>query len=345
MAVDQAQLIEELAEELGKIAGTGVSEAKARDGLPKLRQILAVPEGSPTPRAQQLIKQRLRGRIDAIIGDQWILDPPVKVEADALRDALSCLFQLSHPDLKAYSAYKHAYEKRWAYAVDRLRLQMAQRTLRQKCQPLMHCLACQLTAPPQQSDGLMHERVQLIISLDDQGTPTEATVIETARCVREGADRSSFPVDYSSDPAWAAVKVEPLSGLIEIYRQDIKNRRILKLVPTFRPLRPGDEISYSFRIVFMGAEPVKRHLYHCRYVRYNRSSLEIRFSPKRVPLRVWTLAGIAPHSLDEISDGPPIASPNRMTYSCDFSDCETGLAYGLGWEWQSESSKRTRKSA
>ncbi|MGW2854306.1 hypothetical protein ACWDAZ_20525 [Streptomyces sp. NPDC001215] len=316
-----------------------MTEAKAATKLDHLRAALGL-SVAPPARARQLIKQHLRQRIHTLAGEYEVLDPPVIRSATALRPALECLLHLTTPKELKDGPYLGlpGYDRRRLYAIRTLELAVSPRSFRlpghEEAQ-LMTFLARRLFESVERHDGLAHESVQLLGTLGANGAAESVTVIETARVVRPGVDRATFPVIYTPDPRPDVCRVEAVHGLtgIETLWREPYNCLLVTLL--FEPGAVGQTISYVFRLVFDTDKPLAQSFYHVRSAHYERVKVQVTFAAGRRPIQLWSFDKLPIYDVPgEPTAAATMTGDDGSTYAREFHDCPGGVACGFGWQWE-----------
>lgn len=99
-----------------------------------------------------------------------------------------------------------------------------------------------------------------------------------------------------------------------------------------RPLRAGDRHEYALRLRIPPGQPMAAHYVYVPLERSDSFDLRVRFSPARMPRRVWKLAGVATTVIYERKPAGEIMTPDRFgEVHVTFKDLRLGLGYGLRW--------------
>ncbi|MFJ3777566.1 hypothetical protein ACIPX0_38330 [Streptomyces sp. NPDC090075] len=315
-----------------------MTEAKATSKLVHLRSVLGL-DDVPPAQTVQLIKKHLRQRIHTLAGEYEVLDSPITRSATVLRPAFECLLHLTTPKELKDGPYLgvEPYERRRLYAIRTLDLAVSPRNFRlpgHEETQLMTFLARRLFESIERHDGLEHQSVELLGTLDDDGAPATVTVIESVRVIRPGVDRATFPVLYMPDPRPDVCRVEPVHGLTGVETDWRESYSRLQVTLLFEPGAAGQTINYVFRLVFDTDKPLDQSFYHVRSVHYDRVKVQLIFAAGRRPMQVWWFDRLPTFDAPgEPTSAATITSHNGSTFTRQFYDCPGGLAYGFGWEW------------
>jgi hypothetical protein len=99
-----------------------------------------------------------------------------------------------------------------------------------------------------------------------------------------------------------------------------------------RPLRQGDQHTYTMVFRVPESQPVRPHYAYVPLLACDEFQLRVRFDPLRPPRAVWRFQRVPPRVLnDRMVPGESLDLDEAGEVVLDFSRPETGFGYGVGW--------------
>ncbi|HEU4348243.1 MAG TPA: hypothetical protein VFR35_10690 [Actinoplanes sp.] len=281
---------------------------------PALRAACGVEEGEPASAVRAKVSDRLRRAAD-------------ELPEEASKTALAALGL--HPAVHELVRLQDRVE--WLAITLRRDVRTARRRVDDACARLAEVLSAAGSAGGGPPGHCWHVQSFDAVALFDGDRPM---TLERRLIVadRDGLDRIVLGWSLPVQPDGRDLDVRVLYGGVLVERQQQTATRVEHVLELPTPLRIGDRHDYSVLTHLPADRLLKKHYAYTPYTACGHFDLRVRFDRKRLPGRIWRVAGAFHRELDErLVEGEPLAADRSGEVRLQFDDLLPGYGYGVQW--------------